>query len=405
MTDNKRPLIHTFLENPMAPEEIEQRSFDAIDREAPPHKFSKDQWVVVRRMIHTTSSFDLMPSVKFSDDAISAAVAALCEGRPIYADSNMIRSGVSLARLRAVNPSYDEKSVVCHVADADVAEESKRTRLPRSLFAVRKARKIADGGIVIFGNAPVALLELNRMIMEDGIRPALVIAMPVGFVHVVESKEEFMKLGIPFVAVEGRRGGSTLAVSVIHSLCALAEKGAPERVPQNKKKPTQAVILFGHGSRVPGAGKGMETVAERLIETGEYVAVENAYMSRLGPHLPEILKKCVDAGATGVLLIPYFLHSGLHMMHDIPHMMRDEAKKYPGVKIVYGKHLGFDERMVEIVKTRIAESIVLDDIRNVELDSIDKFPLPPGELEYVSVTPEKARELRAGEEPHHHHDH
>jgi precorrin isomerase len=83
---------------------------------------------------------------------------------------------------------------------------------------------LLNGGIAVFGNAPVALLELNRMVLEENIRPALVIAMPVGFVHVVESKQELMSLGVPFIAIEGRRGGSTLAVSVVHALCTLAAR-------------------------------------------------------------------------------------------------------------------------------------------------------------------------------------
>jgi precorrin isomerase len=65
-------------------------------------------------------------------------------------------------------------------------------------------------------------MELSRMIVEEGLRPSLVIAMPVGFVHVVESKEEILSLGVPCIALAGRRGGSPLAVSVIHALCGLA---------------------------------------------------------------------------------------------------------------------------------------------------------------------------------------
>ena len=103
-----------------------------------------------------------------------------------------------------------------------MTEEALREGLPRSLFAIRKARPQLDGGIVVFGNAPVALLELNRMIVEEGIRPALVIGMPVGFVHVVESTEELSTLGVPFIAIEGRRGGSTLAVATLHAICTLA---------------------------------------------------------------------------------------------------------------------------------------------------------------------------------------
>jgi precorrin isomerase len=219
---DKKALIHALFENPVSPEEIEQRSFDAIDSEFPNHGFSPEQWVVVRRMIHTTANFDLAKHARFSPDALDSAVMALGNGRPIYADSNMIRSGISLARLKSVNPAYSAKDVCCNVAEADVAEEAKKAGLPRSLFAVRKAKEQLDGGIAVFGNAPVALMELNRMVMEENIRPALVIAMPVGFVHVVESKEELMSLGVPYIAMAGRFGGSPMAVSVIHSLCSIA---------------------------------------------------------------------------------------------------------------------------------------------------------------------------------------
>ena len=81
-----------------------------------------------------------------------------------------------------------------------------------------------DGGIAVFGNAPLALLEINRMIIEEGLRPAFVAAMPVGFVHVLESKAELMGLGVPYVSVAGRRGGSPLAISALHALCSIAER-------------------------------------------------------------------------------------------------------------------------------------------------------------------------------------
>ncbi len=175
-------------------------------------------------MIHTCADPSLAEQIKFSPDAIEAGVNALRQGRAIYADSNMIRAGLSLARLRSANASYGPERIVCHVADSGVAKEAEACGLPRSLYAIRKAKPLLEGGIAIFGNAPVALLELNRMVLEENIRPALVIAMPVGFVHVVESKQELMSLGVPFIAVEGRRGGSTLAVSVVHALCTIAAR-------------------------------------------------------------------------------------------------------------------------------------------------------------------------------------
>jgi precorrin isomerase len=113
------------------------------------------------------------------------------------------------------------------VADEDVVQQALETGLPRSLFAVRKARSILDKSIAVFGNAPVALMELSRLIVEEGVKPSLVIAMPVGFVHVVESKDELMSLKIPYIAIAGRRGGSPLAVATLHALCSLAvEQGS-----------------------------------------------------------------------------------------------------------------------------------------------------------------------------------
>jgi precorrin-8X/cobalt-precorrin-8 methylmutase len=217
-------IINELIEHPMSGDDIERRSMEIIDREAPTNTFTPDQWQVVRRMIHTTADFGLMDLVKFSPDAVESGVQALRDGRPIFADSNMIRSGLSMQRLRGMSPTYGPESLVCHVAAEDVTIQAKESGLPRSLFAVKKARPLLDGGIALFGNAPVALMELNRMIVEEGVRPALVVAMPVGFVHVVESKEELMALKVPYIAVAGRRGGSPLAVSTLHALCTIAQK-------------------------------------------------------------------------------------------------------------------------------------------------------------------------------------
>jgi precorrin-8X/cobalt-precorrin-8 methylmutase len=218
------PLIRDLYERPMSGEDVEERSLAIIDQEVGNHGFSDDEWEVVRRMVHTSADFSLMDQVKFSAGAVSAATRALRAGCPIYADSNMIRSGLSLYRLKQVCADYGPERIYCHVADPDVASEARENGLPRSLFAVRKAKPILDGGIAVFGNAPVALMELNRMVMEEGLKPAFVVAMPVGFVHVCESKEELMSLDVPHVAIAGRRGGSPLAVATIHALCSLAAR-------------------------------------------------------------------------------------------------------------------------------------------------------------------------------------
>jgi precorrin-8X/cobalt-precorrin-8 methylmutase len=228
----RRSIMRDFLEHPMSGPEIEARSMEIIDREAPAHSFSSDEWQIVRRMIHTTGDFGIIDAVCFSPGAVDAGIRALLGCRSIYVDANMIRAGISLARLRAVCGFYRRESVICHVADEDVSRKARRTGLPRSLFAVQKAKSLLEGAIVVIGNAPVALMEVSRMVMEEGLQPSLVVALPVGFVHVVESKAELMSLGVPFIATAGRRGGSPVAVSVVHALCGLAvnRQAAEEKV-------------------------------------------------------------------------------------------------------------------------------------------------------------------------------
>jgi len=221
--NTNRPLIYALLDNPVSGQEIEDRSFAQIDAEAQAHNHSPDQWQVVRRLIHTTADFAMSDLTRFSADAIESARAGLEAGGTIYADSNMIRSGLSIPRLKRMNSRYERESILCHVADDDIAAEARKTGLPRSYFAMRKAGRKLNGGIVLIGNAPVALLELNRMAREENIRPALVIGMPVGFVHVLESKEELVASDLPYVVLDGRRGGSPLAVAALHAICMLED--------------------------------------------------------------------------------------------------------------------------------------------------------------------------------------
>ena len=129
----------------------------------------------------------------------------------------------------------------------------------------------------------------------------------------------------------------------------------------NNKK--EAVILLGHGSRIPGAGEGMEQVARRMREKIGQGIIETCSMSKLGPHFPEIFEKCVALGATKIVVIPYFLHSGLHLIEDIPEMLREKIREYPHVELILGKNLGFDECLVDLVIKRLEESRDLPDIR------------------------------------------
>jgi sirohydrochlorin ferrochelatase len=151
-----------------------------------------------------------------------------------------------------------------------------------------------------------------------------------------------------------------------------------------------AVILLGHGSRVPDAGKHMHKVARGLQAKYGHEIVEVCYMSRLGPHLPETFEKCVGLGATTVLVIPYFLHDGLHLVLDIPEMMQEIAAKFPHVKSILGKNLGFDQVLVDLVERRITDSMDCCDVRDLELPPRKKYPVPLGQCEFVQMKPEEA---------------
>jgi sirohydrochlorin ferrochelatase len=159
-------------------------------------------------------------------------------------------------------------------------------------------------------------------------------------------------------------------------------------------RPAKAIVILGHGSRVPEANASMVQVASLLKEKYGYPIVEVCNMSRLGPYLEDALKNCIDAGATNITVIPYFLHEGLHMRLDIPRMMQEYAFRYPHVRFVFGRNLGFDESLVDLVQKRIVESAHLSDVRDLALPDEEQYPIPPGQHEFVGMTPEDARQWR-----------
>ena len=202
--------------------EIEQESFRRIEQEmgATP-QLSPQERIVARRLIHTTADFSLVDSLRFSGDPLMSGLQALEAAAPIYSDSSMIRSGLSQARLRSINSAYGPKHLHCYVADPEVAAKAKKLGIARSLAALDKARNMLSGAIVLIGNAPLALAGIVRMVVEEDIRPRLIIGMPVGFVHVVESKEMLMATDVPHIVLTGRRGGSSLAVATLHAIMEL----------------------------------------------------------------------------------------------------------------------------------------------------------------------------------------
>ncbi len=204
----------------MSGAEIEAESFRRIEEGLSEwrRKVTPEIFRIGRRLVHTTADFTIVDDLDWSGDPVAAGLDALSAGAPIYCDATMIRSGLSEARLKSVNPSYSKSDICCLVADPEVANEASRRGQARSLVALEKAEKLIDGGIVLVGNAPLALAGIIRMHSEKNIRPRLVIGMPVGFVHVIEAKKLLLAAGIPQVVIRGRRGGSAMAVATLHAI-------------------------------------------------------------------------------------------------------------------------------------------------------------------------------------------
>jgi len=201
---------------------IEHDSFAVIDREVAAHAYTAQQWLIVRRMIHANADFDFNGLTDFHPRAVDAGVAAiLSRGTRVVADVEMICVGLSAPRLGHFGMATHQ-----FISDADVIDAAKAQGTTRAVQAMRKAHRLGliDGAIVGIGNAPTALIELVRLIHEEGARPALVVGMPVGFVSAAESKDLMaLENGVPWLVIRGRKGGSTLVVAAIHALLGLAE--------------------------------------------------------------------------------------------------------------------------------------------------------------------------------------
>ena len=201
---------------------IEHDSFAVIDREVASHAYTPAQWPIVRRMIHANADFDFNGLTDFHPRAVQAGVAAiLSRSTRVVADVEMICVGLSAPRLGHFGMATHQ-----FISDADVIETAKAEVTTRAVQAMRKAHRqgLISGAIVGIGNAPTALIELVRLIHEEGARPALVVGMPVGFVSAAESKDLMaLENDVPWVVIRGRKGGSTLVVAAIHALLGLAE--------------------------------------------------------------------------------------------------------------------------------------------------------------------------------------
>jgi precorrin-8X/cobalt-precorrin-8 methylmutase len=201
------------------PDAIAARSFHIIEEELRGEHIDPAVFPIVRRVIHATADFDFARLLRFHPQAIQAGIACLRAGGTIITDVRMVEVGMNQQLIQAVGGR-----TLCLVHDATVARLAGVSGETRSAVAMRQAAEACQGrGIFVIGNAPTALLGLLRVVEEQRVRPALIVGVPVGFVDAAESKTALMAIEhIPWIASQGRKGGSAVAVAIVNALLLLA---------------------------------------------------------------------------------------------------------------------------------------------------------------------------------------
>lgn len=200
-----------FITEPM---EIERRSMEIIAPHLRDLQLGADETKVYSRIIHAAGDVEYAPIIRMHPEAIGAAKKAIASGKNIYTDVEMVRTGINKKRLETFGGE-----VKCLIADEEVAKIAKEKGITRSMAAMRTFGRELDGSIVAIGNAPTALFEVLRLVEEEGILPAVIVGIPVGFVGAADSKELLAKNSkVPFITVTGTKGGSPIAAAAVNAI-------------------------------------------------------------------------------------------------------------------------------------------------------------------------------------------
>ncbi|PBP68516.1 precorrin-8X methylmutase [Pseudomonas syringae] len=195
-------------------QEIYRNSFSIIRAEARLDTIPADLEKLAVRVIHACGMVEVIEDLRFSPGAGTAGRNALAAGAPILCDARMVSEGITRTRLPANNP------IICTLHDEGVREMALELGNTRSAVALELWRPHLEGSVVVIGNAPTALFYLLEMLDAGAPKPALILGFPGGFVGAAESKAMLAadSRGVPFVIMQGRRGGSAMAVAAVNAL-------------------------------------------------------------------------------------------------------------------------------------------------------------------------------------------
>ena len=170
-----------------------------------------------QRCVIATGDLSVADIMRFLHDPIPAGVEAIKKGAPIFVDINMVKAGITKAGHKS--------EIICVLDEDPNAEIASEYGITRTSAGFLAARDQLDGSIIAIGNAPSALIMVCKLI-EKGVRPALIIGLPVGFVNAAESREMVrnLKIPVPSISCVGTRGGTPMAVACVNELVAIARE-------------------------------------------------------------------------------------------------------------------------------------------------------------------------------------
>jgi precorrin-8X/cobalt-precorrin-8 methylmutase len=202
---------YDYLRDPAA---IYRRSFELIREESDLSHLPSELHPIALRLVHAVADPTILADLVWSDGAVSAGQAALSRGAPVLVDAQMVACGIIRKHLPAGN------AVTCLLDDPTVLALARQRKTTRSAASLELWAPLLDGALVTIGNAPTALFRLLELIEEGAPHPALVLGFPVGFVGAAESKAALAanRLGVAYIALAGRRGGSALAAAAVNAL-------------------------------------------------------------------------------------------------------------------------------------------------------------------------------------------
>ena len=195
---------------------IMMQSFQTIASELKCQDYPLDHKWALLHAIHTTADFD-MENILYTDPkAVETLYGKVADGslKTIVTDVTMVTSGIRKGALQRLGIE-----AVCYLSDPRVEEMANSKGITRTQAGIRLAVEEHPDALFAFGNAPTALMELCDLIRKGKAHPAGIIAAPVGFVHVRESKHMVKPFkDIPKIIVEGRKGGSNLAATLCNAI-------------------------------------------------------------------------------------------------------------------------------------------------------------------------------------------